>query len=447
MSNGQPRRSAFGSVLLLVVGTLFLIHNFRPDLIRWSWLGRWWPALLILWGVIRLVENLSGSGRRGVTGGEIALLVLLILIGIAISFGSRFSDRIRVDFPEDVPFGESADVTQELPPRDLAPGTLVRIDTSRGDITIDGMSDQKQLRIEVRKTGYAMSDEEARGRASAAKVNVEQSGKEVTVEAGASGRRDSEVRVSLEVHVPRDVSLDLHTGHGDVHASGISGDVAASVAQGDVEVHDAGGDVRADMGHGDVRVSRAKGNVHVSGKGSEVEVEDVGGAATVDGEFYGPITARNVARGARFVSSHTDLSIGALPGRMDVESGELRVQDAAGPFLLTTSDKTVNLEGISGRIRVQNKRGDITVRLTAPPKEEIDLTDESGAVELALPAKATFEISAASRSGEIQNDLGNSGLKATQQGGDSKMEGKVGAHGPKITLSTSYGPIRLKQSD
>jgi len=205
--------------------------------------------------------------------------------------------------------------------------------------------------------------------------------------------------------------------------------------------------VRADMGHGDVRVSRAKGNVHVSGKGSEVQVEDVGGAATVDGEFYGPITARNVARGARFVSSHTDLSIGALPGRMDVESGELRVQDAAGPFLLTTSDKTVNLEGISGRIRVQNKRGDITVRLTAPPKEEIDLTDESGAVELALPAKATFEISAASRSGEIQNDLGNSGLKATQQGGDSKMEGKVGAHGPKITLSTSYGPIRLKQSD
>ena len=447
MSNGRPQRSAFGALVLLLVGTIFLIHNFRPDLIRWSWLGTWWPALLILWGVIRLFENLSGSGRRGVGGGEISLLVLLILVGIAISFGSRYRDRIRVDLPDDVPFADSADVTEELPPKDLAPGSVVRINTSRGDIAVDGMSDARQLRVVVHKTGYAMSDDEARSRASGATVNVRQSGKEVSLDATDAARRSGDVRVNFEVKVPRNVILDLRTQRGDVHASGITGDVTASVAHGDVEVHDSGGDVRVDVGRGDVRVTTAKGNVHISGKGSEVEVEDVGGAATIDGEFYGPITARNVARGARFVSQHTDLSIGGLPGRMDVESGELRVQDAVGPFLLTTSDKTINLEEISGRVRVQNKRGDITVRLTAPPQDEIDLSNESGGVELALPTKAAFEMSAASRSGQIQNDLNDSGLNATQQGGDSKLEGKVGAHGPKITLNTSYGPIRLKHSD
>ena len=141
MSNGRPNRSAFGSILLLVVGTLFLIHNFRPELIRWNWLGTWWPALLILWGVIRLAENLSGGPRRGVTGGEISLLVLLILIGVGISVGSRVADRIKVDLPDDVPFADTADMTEELPARDLAPGAVVRINTTRGDITVDGMSD------------------------------------------------------------------------------------------------------------------------------------------------------------------------------------------------------------------------------------------------------------------------------------------------------------------
>jgi DUF4097 and DUF4098 domain-containing protein YvlB len=447
MSNGRPQRSAFGPILLVIVGTLFLIHNFRPDLIRWAWLGTWWPALLILWGVIRLVENLSGSGRRGITGGEISLLLLLILIGIAISFASRIPGGIRVDLPEDVPFAESADMTEELPARDLAPGSVVRINTSRGDITVDGLSDEKQLRVVVRKTGYAMSEEEAHSKASGAKVNVQQTGKDVTLDAGGVSRKDGDVRVSFEVKVPRNVALDLRTQRGDVRASGVSGDVTASVTHGDVDVHDSGGEVRADVGRGDVRVTTAKGNVHVSGKGSEVEVDDVAGAATIDGEFYGPIVARNVARGARFVSSHTDLNIGGLPGRMDVESGEVRVQDAAGPLLLTTSDKSINLEDISGRIQVQNKRGDITVRLTAPPKEQIDLNNESGAVELALPTKSAFEMNATSRSGEIQNELNDSALQSTQQGGDSKLQGTVGAHGPKITLNTSYGPIRLKHSD
>src|SRR5208282_6670453 len=131
MSNGKPRGSVFGAMFLVIIGTLFLVHNFRPDLIRWNLLGRWWPVLLIIWGVVRLIENLAGTGRRGVTGGEVFLLVILIVAGIGISFASRIPGVIRIDDAEDLPFGESADVTQELPPRDLPPGTLVRINTGQ----------------------------------------------------------------------------------------------------------------------------------------------------------------------------------------------------------------------------------------------------------------------------------------------------------------------------
>ena len=447
MSNGAPRRSAVGAVFLVVVGTLFLIHNFRPDLIQWRLLGRWWPALLIIWGVIRLVENLSGTGRRGLRGGEIFLLIMLVLVGVAISYVPKIPEFIPETEPGDMPFTESADTSQELPARNLEPGAVVRISTGVGDITVDATGDEKQLRVLVRKTGYAMSEEEAHTRAAEAQVNVQQSGRDVSLEAGARGGREESARVSFEVHLPHNVGLDLRTGHGDVHVNGVSGSVTANCSRGDVDVRDIGGDVRVDLGRGDARVSEAKGNVHISGKGSEVEVTDVKGAATIDGEFYGPITARNVVQGARFVSSHTDLTIGGLPGRMTVESGDVHVENAAGPILLTTDDKTISLEDLTGRIRVQNKRGDISLRLTAAPKEEIDLSDDSGTIELAIPGKSAFEISATSRSGDIDDELDTSGLKVTRQGNDALLAGKVGAKGPKITLNTSYGPIRLKPSD
>lgn len=446
MSNGGPRRSVVGSLFLLIIGVLFLIHNFWPDLIRWRFLGRWWPVLLILWGVIRLIENLSGS-RRGLRGGEVLLLVLLILVGVAISVAPRIPDVIHVDQPGDFPFTETADVSQQLTPCELPPGALVRIDTGQGDISVDGTSDAKQLRVVVRKTGYAMTEDEARARATAATVNGFKCGQEVNLQGSVKGQDDSTTRMSFEVHLPQNVALDLRTGHGDVQVDGIRGNVAASDTRGDVTLRDIGGDARVDLGRGDARVSDAKGNVHVSGKGSEVEVTDIGGAATIDGEFYGPISARNVVGGARFVSSHTDLTIGGLPGRMSVESGDVSVSNASGPFLLTTGDKSISLEDITGRIRVQNKRGDITMRLKAAPKDEIDLGNDSGAIELALPAKSAFDISATSRGGDIENELDPSALKVTREGNNSTLQGKTGVKGPKITLNTSYGAIRLKPSD
>jgi DUF4097 and DUF4098 domain-containing protein YvlB len=449
MSNGRPRGSFVGSVLLIVIGALFLIHNFHPELISWRWIGYWWPVLLIVLGLVRLIENLAlRRGGRFLTGGEFFLLVLVILIGIGASFWGRIAPHIDINPEEDIPFGESADVTDELPAHDLKPGAVVTINTPRGDISVDGSPDAKQLRIVVRKTAFAMSEEEAHKRASDARVDVRDTPQGVNVDAAVTARSSGNVRVSLEVHLPENVSLDLRTSRGDVRINDVKGSVAVSVARGDVEIRDTGGDVRTDLGRGDVRVATTKGNVHVSGKGSQIEVSDVAGTATIEGEFYGPITARSVAKGARFISERTDLTIGELAGRMTIESGDLNIENAAGPVLLTTKEKDISIENVKGRIRVQNKRGDVSVRLSSPPQEEIDLSNESGGVSLALPSRSGFELSAMSRSGEIDNDFDSSGLKSTKtEKGDAQLNGKVGAKGPQITLNTSYGSIRLKRSD
>src|SRR5271166_2085952 len=58
------RRSIAGPLVLIIIGLLFLLRNMGIRLPIWHWFGHWWPLLLILWGVIRLIEH-STAQRDG----------------------------------------------------------------------------------------------------------------------------------------------------------------------------------------------------------------------------------------------------------------------------------------------------------------------------------------------------------------------------------------------
>ena len=53
MSNG--RYSLMGPAVLITVGAVFLLHQWRPDL----HMGRLWPVILIVIGAIRLASSLA----------------------------------------------------------------------------------------------------------------------------------------------------------------------------------------------------------------------------------------------------------------------------------------------------------------------------------------------------------------------------------------------------
>ena len=55
MSNG--RHSLMGPAVLITVGAVFLLHQWRPDL----HMGRLWPVILIVIGVVRILES-TGIG-------------------------------------------------------------------------------------------------------------------------------------------------------------------------------------------------------------------------------------------------------------------------------------------------------------------------------------------------------------------------------------------------
>ena len=47
-----------GPIILIVLGFLFLLNNLYPDVFRFS---RMWPVILIVIGLVRIVEYLTGK--------------------------------------------------------------------------------------------------------------------------------------------------------------------------------------------------------------------------------------------------------------------------------------------------------------------------------------------------------------------------------------------------
>jgi hypothetical protein len=91
MANLRSRGSSFfPGLLLLFVGVLLLLHNYRGISIG-EVIGHWWPLILIFWGGIKLYERVAAS-RAGdpsaakITGSEIVLVLgLLSLLGIVVA--------------------------------------------------------------------------------------------------------------------------------------------------------------------------------------------------------------------------------------------------------------------------------------------------------------------------------------------------------------------------
>src|SRR5580704_7315623 len=118
MATSQPRSSGlFSGIVLLSVGVLLLLHNFgRLEL--HTFFTRWWPLLIIFWGIVKLYERTLGRrfGSGGVTSGEVflvlgmfALLGIVVLVDMArdklspvIDMGDNYSFDIDVA-PKDVP--------------------------------------------------------------------------------------------------------------------------------------------------------------------------------------------------------------------------------------------------------------------------------------------------------------------------------------------------------
>jgi Putative adhesin/Domain of unknown function (DUF5668) len=441
----RPRRSIFSGLLLILLGVLFLVFHFDPELRLATLIWRFWPVVIIVWGVAKLVDHLAArrSGERTtvLTGGEAALLILVVFSLAGLGFADWLRRQTDFDFNFH-PFSEKYSQSEALPAKKVAPGARITIQTRRGNISVHA-GDGDELRVTVNKAASGSSESAADERMAGVKTTIEQTSDGYNVHPTNQEDWEGAVDADLDVEVPKGANVTASSDRGDVTVAGVRGAIEVKAEKGDIEVHDAGSDVAATLEKGDLRISNVAGNLRVNGRGSEIEVSDVAGDATFDGEFFGPIRVRNVTKTTHYVSQRSDLTLVHMTGRLELSSEALEVSDVGGAAKLTTHNKDLEVENVAGPLGIVDSHGDIKIRYARPPMNEISVNNDSGKVDLTLPGNSSFEISAESRSGDVDSEFEDPSLELANDNNMGKLNGKFGSHGPKITMVTTYGTISV----
>lgn len=449
--DNRPKRTSsyFTGLLLILLGAILLLDRFDPALRIGHLIRVYWPLLLVFWGGVKLAGQLAAhrAGRERpplLSGGEAALFILLAVVLSSLVLRDwirgRYSDLVA-ELPS---FRAPYTRTQQLSPQTIPAGARVVIETVRGDITVRGGGSEILARATEATRGLSQSsaNQQLQGLA----VTLDRSGDTFRLHPAPGSHWAYGASVDLDVQLPASASISAATTRGDIRISGVAGNIEARTTDGDIAIRNAGADVAAQNQSGDTRIMGAAGSVRVAGRGDDVEIENVGGDAAVEGAFLGSIHLRNVAGMAHCASSNADITAAGLAGTLALDSDSAAISGAHGAVKLVAQDKDIKIADATGPLDITNARGDIEVQFSAPPRDDIRIANDSGGVDLTLPASSGFAISAASRSGEIDNEFQNASLRESSAEENGLLSGVFGIPGPHITIATSYGTIHLRKS-
>ena len=187
-----------------------------------------------------------------------------------------------------------------------------------------------------------------------------------------------------------------------------------------------------------------KGGVDLRGHGSDVELTQIAGQVTVNGDYTGSVSLRDLAKPVRLASMRTKLAVEQVAGEIRIERGSLNARNVIGPVKLTTHSTDITLNGFTEGLDLTVDRGDVELRPQSVPLGRIAVHARSGNIDMALPAGAKFAMNAATGNGDIDNQFGG-GLSEQSEGRGAKLEGSVG-DGPDVSLITQHGNITVRKS-
>lgn len=452
------RRTSFvAPILLIAIGGLFLARNIYPEMPLLDWVAKYWPLILIGWGLLRIVEIVSWAAsskplpRRGISGGEWVLIVFLCLFGASLhavrGFSNWWPNHIvqlnglgflggeRYEYPV------SADKACSRTPH-------IVLEDFRGDAKINGVEaagGADQVKVIGHKTIRSMDQTQADKSNDAAPLEISGDPNNIVIRIREDqAQRFERISATLEITVPKGSSVEFHGRTGDLDVSDITGSVNVTSDNAGVRLKNIGGAARVDLSRSDVvHMSGVKGDVEIKGHGSDIELEDIAGSVNVDGTYNGTIELRKLAKPLRFNGPRTNLSMEAVPGEVSMSLGDFNGSKLTGPTHLTRRSSDVEISDFSGPLDISLERGDLNLS-PGSPMGSIQAHLRSGDIRLSLPAAAQFSLNASTNNGEVSNPFGG-GFKVEASGRKGALRGSVGS-GPAIDLETQHGDITVQKA-
>ena len=454
------RGSVLGPLLLVTLGILFLlieIGNLHPDTV-WLWSAHWWPLVLVGAGLVLLAEwglDSWHAGRRSVPlprrslgTGSVLLLILFAVVGFSAMRVHDGSAWMRRNWDGDVSSAWGLDqlfaqhsVTEDSLSAPLASGALLTIQNYRGAITVSGTSQDGQVHVSTHQQLVAWQNEDLRARKQQDQPRLESNGSGLLLRIEGEGRDQTD----LTLEIPHQAALEIAAERGELSVSELRGPLTVNAHKGNIVLTGLTGNVqlKTDDDNATITGHSLSGNLNLEGRSGDVALSDVTGSVTLHGDFFGTTHLERIQGPVHFQSSFTELACAGIAGELDVEGrSELQGHNLEGPFTLTTTDRSLTLTGVHRGALVNNRNGSVKLSL-ADPLGSTRVTTSHGFIDLTIPDRAAFAISAETTGGQTMNDFG---LASQQRENRSLMTDKIRSGGPNISLQTSNGNISVHKS-
>ncbi len=447
------RTSVVAPLLLIAIGGLFLARNLYPEIPLLDYLAKYWPFLLIIWGVLRLAEVLFWSAtdkplpRAGVSGGEWVLVIFLCMFGASLHAVRGFNTW----WPRNVTIGglDMFGDSYEFPidgQKQASKTPRVVLESFRGNARITG-ADTDTVKVTGHRSIRSLDQKGADVANRDMPFEVSGDANTVTIHNNQDRLSGNNVRVTaeMEITVPKGASIEAHGRYGDFDITDVAGNVEIVSDNAGVRLQNIGGDARVDLRRSDViRAVGVKGLFDLKGRGQDVDLQNMEGQVTITGSYSGVIQFHNLAKPLRFVGEQTQLNIEKLPGQVRMALGDFSASNLVGPIHLSTRSRDVEISDFTNALEISVDRGDIDLRPGSAPLSRMDVTTRNGDLTLSLPANSKFDLTASTARGDTTNDFG-SPIHAESEGRGSALRGVVSG-GPVVNVHTEHGQVTVRKA-
>jgi hypothetical protein len=264
----------------------------------------------------------------------------------------------------------------------------VRVETNDGSIRVS-TGDSKQVEFRVEYQGYELGKN--------LHIDAHQNGDKVELIARVTGHwgfswGHNSHGLHIEVRMPRDADLDVHSGDGSVQAEAINGTVKVYTSDGSVKANSLNGNIDLHTNDGSITVNALKGDIRLHTGDGSIEAHD-------------------------------------LDGKVDADSG----------------DGHIRIAGRFDALNVKTGDGSVDTRVQSGYKmaSSWSIRTGDGSVDLVLPSDFQTNIDASTGDGHI-----SLGIPVTVEGtfSNSQIHGKMNGGGQPLTIHTGDGSIRLSKS-
>src|SRR2546426_7841669 len=252
----------------------------------------------------------------------------------------------------------------------------------------------------------------------------------------------------------------ITSSFGRVEASLVRGDLTVSNGNGAVDVRKVAGAADIRTTFGPVDVAQVQGDATVANSNGAVTVRDVAGAVEVRTSF-GRIEVRGAPKGVRVVGGNGEVAVSdvgpaylktsfglvqaeRVGGSLEVENsnGAVNAADVKGPVTVRTSFAAVVLSGVEGPVvDVRNQNGAVEVEGTGGRAcTRITLSTSFAPIRVRLPEGVGYDVTARTSFGSIHSEMP---LTASGTLGADSLNGRIGVGGCALSLTDSNGNIEI----